>query len=126
MIKKFLQFFRPTKAVSLCVPVFARGMSLAQFQSVPSNVAEMRRIFKLEAMADALGVLREGTPRGYPIRGGEISQEQALIELGRKEGYYDCLDLLLAMANYPASPHTEIVPDWGAARRMKEEGFPTK
>lgn len=116
-------FAGPPKPVSLCVPMFARGMDLEAFQSIEDRVGEVRRLYKTELMQDIFGVLRQKAPRGYPLRGESVSQEQALIELGRKEGYCDCVDLLVALANYAPAGQKEIEPDWGAGRLMAQEGL---
>lgn len=123
-LSKLLSRFLPPERKSITVPMFSRGMSAKEFRAFPDRVNEVRHLYKSPLMQDIFGVLRQGTPRGYPLRGEEVSPTTAVFEFGRTEGYQDCLDLLLALANYAPNPEAEVEPDWGARARMKEEGFP--
>lgn len=48
------------------------------------------------------------------MRGQELSDTQAAVELGRVEGYNNCLDLLLSLANPPTTNPEPIESDYAS------------
>lgn len=61
----------------------------------------------------AVTILVASRPRGFPMRGQNITDTQAALELGRVEGYNNCLDLLQSLATPPQSLPQPMESDYG-------------
>lgn len=60
-----------------------------------------------------MAVLHNSIPYGYPMRGSEVSPTAAALELGRMQGYMDCLNLLNAICT-PQPTQNEVPQDYQA------------
>lgn len=58
--------------------------------------------------AELLSIYDALHPTGYPVRGAAVTDIQAAVELGRKEGYMDGRAVLMSLRSFPANPPTEI------------------
>lgn len=76
---------------------------------------EISAEFKKPIFQHVLTILVHHRPRGFPMRGQQVSDTQAAIELGRVEGYNNCLDLFLSLANPPAVNQEPIESDYGVS-----------
>jgi hypothetical protein len=61
-----------------------------------------------EEFAYVLSVVHNQQPSGFPIRGQVVSDIQCAVELGRKEGYADCQNVLLSLRQFPLKAVEEI------------------
>lgn len=93
------------------------------FRASPKRVASMRHWLKSKFGTEVLRVLEAKVPQGFPMRGQAVTDTQANIELGRVEGYRDCLRVLVAMAVSPApeSQAAEIPSTYAADNDLPEE-----
>lgn len=95
--------------VSIAVrPARLRGLSLEWWFGQPANLAESQKLFETPLMRDIIDVLHSERPQGFPIRGYPVESVSAHVELGRVEGYNDCLRILLALPHPPAAPIDQI------------------
>lgn len=65
-----------------------------------------------EEFAYLLAVVINAQPTGFPVRGQQVTDTQCNIELGRKEGYADCENVLFALRQFPAKAVPEIEADY--------------
>lgn len=82
-------------------------MNLRSWRSAPDRVGEYRQLLATPLFREIMAVLQSCIPYGYPLRGGEVTEVQGLIELGRVQGYQDCLYLLRSLGEFeppPAAP----------------------
>lgn len=71
------------------------------FRANPKRVASARHWIKSRLGTEMVRVLEAKVPQGFPIRGQAVTDTQTNIELGRIEGYRDCLRVLMAMSISP-------------------------
>lgn len=78
---------------------------------------ELDAFLKTKTGQDLISVLESRmhrVPRGIPI-----DQVTANMELGRVNGYMDCLGLLQLMRKEIETPNSEpLTPDWGTAEEV--------
>lgn len=68
-----------------------------------------------------LAIARNHQPSGFPLRGQAVTDIQCAVELGRKEGYADLENVLLALRQFPAKVKDEIPADYDDTDYAKEE-----
>jgi hypothetical protein len=59
-----------------------------------------------------LSVIQNQAPSGFPIRGQAVTEIQCAVELGRKEGYVDCQNVLFALRQFPVKVAEDIPADY--------------
>jgi hypothetical protein len=92
---------------------FPQGYTLNKWQSSPDLVAGWKNLAKEDLFRHGMSVLYNSIPSGYPARGQQVNDTMANIELGRYQGYMDCLNLLQALA-FDAPKSEEAPMDWNA------------
>jgi len=105
---------------------FALGLSLEEWQSRAEAVSAFRKFLATTLGRDMVSVLYTQQPTGYPTRDREISDTHAAIELGRKEGYEDCLRIIRSMTAFPTTVPEHIESDFGYEELLKREGLLTE
>lgn len=93
---------------------YPQGYTLQEFIANPNLLGETQGFFATALGGHILAVLHNSAPSGYPMRGEKVTGEAALMELGRKEGYQDCLNIIYAMCKAVPAP-VEIEQDYGAS-----------
>jgi len=92
---------------------FPSGYTVATWRKndvLVKNFAEFQR----EALYQhILSVLLNGIPSGYPQRGNVINETMAAVELGRMQGYLDCLNLFQSLSRTTPEP-VEVPQDYDA------------
>jgi hypothetical protein len=88
------------------------GMDLFTWRNSPEYLAFARELWTKKEWQQALSAIRNAAPSGYPIRGRTISDVEAAIELGRKEGYQDCLNVIFSLPKHPDPVPEEIEADF--------------
>lgn len=68
-----------------------------------------------------MAAVHNGIPSGYPMRGQPTDPTTAAVELGRIQGYMDCLNLLQLLCT-PIPQHKEVDQDYGAKEILDAEG----
>lgn len=93
--------------------IFPDGYTLEEWRANKSLPEMLRKILEEPTMRHAFSVLYNRVPSGFPIRGDQVSDIQAAVELGRVNGYMECLSLLKSLA---ITPHinTEVEQTYGA------------
>lgn len=86
--------------------------TLDKWSKSVSHVNWARSLFVTPAWQSAWSVLCDGIPRGFPVRGAVLTSEQAALELGRIQGYWDCLETLRALTRMAPKPTAEIPQDY--------------
>lgn len=94
-------------------PQFRVQFNELSWRSNPEYVKTAADLLATSLMKDILGVLYAEIPSNYPQRGTKITDTEACIELGRMQGYQDCL-LLLQRLGEPIDVPQQIAADWGA------------
>lgn len=92
---------------------FPVGMTLDKWLSNPDLAIRAKALFEDELTKMIFGVLQNSIPSGWPARGQVVNDTTANIELGRIQGYMDCLNLLNLLGT-PAPVRTEVPLDWNA------------
>lgn len=98
-------------------------MSLEKWHNEPSYTTAARELYKTQLFQDILGVLHSRIPSGYPLRGENITDTQAAIQLGRMLGYMDALDVINVLTIYKDQIPPEIEPDYGADKILEDENL---
>jgi len=62
--------------------------------------------------AYVLSIVNNQQPSGFPFRGQSVTDIQCAVELGRKEGYADCQNVLLMLRQFPVKVAEEIPADY--------------
>jgi hypothetical protein len=119
----------PEGVAAKTIPVYDRipvinGMTLEKWRKETSNIAAARDLWKHPVFQDILSIARNAQPRGYPPRGVPINSTMAAVELGRCQGYLDCLGIIEATVDIPPEPTPDIPSDFGAEEAMKD--YPTE
>jgi len=118
-------FLRKQKPLTKVASPFPMGYTPAEFKSNPGLVS-MAESFRRSALGGHIfAALHNGVPYGYPQRGLEVNPTTAAIELGRVQGYMDCLQLFHSLCIVPEMPK-EVPQDYGAEDLLKLEGLPTE
>jgi hypothetical protein len=108
------QIVRVPSGASLHIP-FPKGYTLDQWQSSPDLVNGWKKLESEDLYRHGMSVLYNNIPSGYPARGQTVNDTMANIELGRYQGYMDCMNLLQALSF--DSPKSDEVPmDWNAEK----------
>lgn len=116
---KFLDWFRPPYKVAI---KFAyTGMDLKTWRETPEFISFARELWARNEWQHALSALKNASPSGFPIRGRTISETDALIEFGRKEGYQDCLNALFSLPLRAPDSFEEVQADFDPKDYSKEE-----
>lgn len=71
------------------------------FLNTPAHISQWSDFLSTSTGQALLKVLKERIPNGFPARGQAVRSEDALMELGRINGYRDCLRLLELLSNPP-------------------------
>lgn len=92
---------------------FPQGHTLESFRSNKALVEEFRKLQGTELWRHVLAALYNSMPGSYPLRKAVENDTHSSLELGRIQGYHDCLNVLtfLAVANESAE---QIEPTYGA------------
>jgi len=101
--------FRPPTVRRPSVTLPRPGMVLERWQKDDGLVTWARTSAEF---SDALAVVQSLQPTGFPVRGQVVSDMQCAVELGRKEGYADCQNVLLALRQFPLEAKEEIPADY--------------
>lgn len=107
------------------VPIYIfqpTGMTLERWQSSSLYTAEARRLFADRTFQDIFSLLTNHRPQGYPVRGQDVSDTQALIELGRIEGYNDCLRLIVSLAQLPPKMREPLEATFEPPEKEDDDG----
>lgn len=112
MFKYILGRFRkkPVRKNYLPVP---DGYTLQEWRANTELSSHLKTIMDEAAMRHALSVLYNQIPSGFPLRGEPINETQAAVELGRQNGYLECLSLFKSLAILPTT-QTEVEQTYGA------------
>jgi hypothetical protein len=105
----FNKAFRPVKPrpeIKTQTIIVRYDLTLDRWQQDPALLEWARTS---EQFAGVLSVVQNAQPSGWPIRGHPVTDIQCAVELGRKEGYADCMTVLLALRTFPM-PVTQEVP----------------
>ena len=94
---------------------YPRSMTVNEWQANPLLAEQADELFKEALMGHILAVLHNAIPVQH-IRQTTYTGDQAAVELGRVQGYLDCLNLLESLP-IKSSVAEEIEPTWG----VKEE-----
>ncbi len=100
---------QPTVRVQKIDRPTAVGMTLERWQADDGLVNWAKQS---PEYAYAISVVQNQAPSGFPIRGQVISDIQCAVELGRKEGYTDCLNVLFMLRQFPVKVAEEIPADY--------------
>ncbi len=104
---------------------FPMGYSPDEFRA-NSGMANMASTFRRSALGGHIfAALHNGVPYGYPERGKEMNPTTAAIELGRVQGYMDCLQLFHMLCT-PQQIPVDIPQDYQGAEILKAEGLDFK
>jgi hypothetical protein len=113
-MKNPLDWFK-SKKLTIIKMVFT-GMDLKTWRETPEFLSFARDLWSKPQWQHALSALRNAAPSGYPLRGGRaerpISDIEAAIELGRKEGYQDCLNAVFSLAIRAPAAQVEVEADF--------------
>jgi len=96
------------------------GMTLHRWAQSPELIDEARRTMASPLFGHIFSVMYNAMPHGYPLRGQPATDIGVAIELGRKEGYADCLSLLRSLGHILPAPE-EIPMDFGAGPPPQRE-----
>lgn len=95
-------------------PVTLRyGMTLARWREQPNLIAECERIYSTRWFENWYSVLVTERPKGY--------SEKSDLQLGRMNGFEECLQLIAIMAEHPVKPAHDIEPTWGVPEEESVE-----
>ncbi len=97
-----------TKAAVVARPI-RNEMTLERWQADEGLVSWAKQS---PEYAYVLSVIQNQAPSGFPIRGQAVTEIQCLVELGRKEGYVDCQNVLLMLRQFPVKITEEISADY--------------
>jgi len=81
------------KSASPKVP-FPRGYEVAEFRNNPALVQQFRDFLNSGLGGHVMAALINAVPKGYPLRGEAVNDTAANIELGRIQGFMDCMATL--------------------------------
>lgn len=97
------------------IPVAVIGpkpaLTLDVWRTHDTRTGYMRDLLKQPLFRDALCVLYNAIPRGYPARGELVNDTMAAIELGRIQGFMDALGVIYQMGT-PAHKPVDIQPTY--------------
>ena len=82
---------------------FPEGHNLITWRQHPVLSNQLAGAFREELFRHVLSVLYNSIPSGYPARGNTLNDTMANIELGRVQGYMDCLNLLQSLSITPTT-----------------------
>ncbi len=116
---KFLDWFR--KPSSSVIRFIFTGMDLKTWRERPELLAFARDLWTKPEWQQALSAIKNSAPSGYPIRGRAVSEIEAAIELGRKEGYQDCVNVIFSLPVRAPEPLEEIEADFDPKHYNKQE-----
>lgn len=117
---RFFGWLNKTPAVPVVRFLFT-GMDLATWRAAPDLLSYARELWSQPNWQHALSALRNAAPSGYPIRGKMITDIEAAIELGRKEGYDDCMRALFSLTQRSSEPLVEVKADFDPKDYSKVE-----
>lgn len=107
------------------ISVIARsGMTLERWRADDDNVKEARSLFKDSRFNGVMSVLRSEIPQGFPARGMVINDTMASVELGRVQGYMDCLRMIASCAEFKPQNPDEVPAEFGADEILRDEHYP--
>lgn len=95
--------------------VFPEGYTLVEWRLNKQLPGHLKKIFKEPTMQHAFSVLYNQIPSGFPLRGEQVNDTQAAIELGRMNGYMECLSLFKSLA-VAQEPQQQVEQDYGAEK----------
>lgn len=76
---------------------------LDKWRSSSTLTSAARQFFETSMTGvEMLAILDESVPRGFPYRGEKFTGDQAVLELGRIEGFRDAIEIIKLMAVDPA------------------------
>lgn len=110
MLKTIRGWLRPKPQPRQLIP---EGYTLEDWRSNRELPSQFKRVLEEPVMRRAISVMFQHLPTGYPIRGEAINEIQAAVELGRINGYTECLSLFQSLAQSPASTE-QIEPTYGS------------
>ena len=110
-------FKKPEKPV---VKFIYTGMDLKTWRDTPEFLSFAREVWARVEWQHALSALKNAAPSGFPIRGRAITEVEGLIELGRKEGYQDCLNAIFSLPIRTTEQVEEVEADFDPKDYSKE------
>ena len=117
---RFFGLFHKTPPVPVVRFLFT-GMDLATWRAAPDLLDWARQLWTQPNWQQALSAIRNAAPSGFPIRGRAVTEIEAAIELGRKEGYQDCMNALFSLPLRLPMPMAEVEADFDPKDYSKEE-----
>ena len=110
-LRTILNIWEKPEAVKVPIPVrpVRNEMTLERWQTDGGLVNWAKQS---QEYAYVLSVVQNQAPSGFPIRGQAVTDTQCLVELGRKEGYVDCQNVLLMLRRFPVKVAEEIPADY--------------
>ena len=122
----FLRKQKPLPEPAKNAQPFPMGYSPDEFRANESLVTLASEFRRSALGGHFFAALHNGVPYGYPERGKEMNPTTAAIELGRVQGYMDCLQLLHLLCTVPPK-QIDIPQDYQAEEYLKEvEGLEFK
>lgn len=106
-------FLRKQKPAQKHAQPFPIGYTAEEFRSNQGLVSLADEFRRSGLGGHIFAALHNGLPYGYPMRGQEANPTTASIELGRTQGYMDCLNLLHLLCTPQPIPK-EVEQDYGA------------
>ena len=114
-------FLRKQKRRKQFLP-FPTGYTAEEFRSNPGMVNLAQEWQRSGLGRNIMAALHNGMPYGFPMRGSDVNSTTAAIELGRVQGYMDCLNLLNLLCSPPVTMD-EVEQDYGAGELLEQEGL---
>lgn len=96
----------------------AKRISVVHWRKTPARVDAAREMAKVAIFQEMLCAVENSRPEGF-VPGVEVSNNQAVRELGRIEGYGECLQNIRFLCSDPKELQTMPEPDYGAGERPK-------
>jgi len=123
-MKRFLRWLvdlfdltRPEKPKTPLKPVNKSRSVLEHWQTDDERVNWARTS---NEFAEILSIYESRWPTAYPLRGQEITDIQAAVELGRREGYADGRAVLMALREFPAEAPVQVEADYSQDEEKEE------
>lgn len=93
------------------IPLSFSAWSLPLWRASADHIAYARDLFTQPKFRDLLAVLHNLRCESAPVA---VTDTQAAILLGQRQGYDQMLGALLALTEFPETPKGEVESDYGA------------
>lgn len=116
MFERFMAWkIKPQKPVVKPPILHPESYTLEEWRTNKELPGNLKKVFDEPIMRHVFAVLGNQIPSGFPLRGQDVNETQAAIELGRMNGYIECLSLLKSLSRNPEFPQ-EVEQDYGAEK----------